>query len=97
MARFIMITPIVGAPPNGQYRKFARGQTVADTAGNALAGDVVWPALTNSATSGSTNLAPLDAAASAQMGGAPITTLAQIAAGYATVGNIGAPGLDAGD
>jgi hypothetical protein len=92
MARFIMITPIVGAPPGNQYRKWPRGQTIADSAGNALAGDIVWPALT--AAPSALNLAPLDASALALMPGSAITTLAALAAGATLVG--GAT-LDAGD
>jgi hypothetical protein len=94
MARFILLRPIVGAPPGGQYRKWATGQTIADTAGNALAGDVVWPSVCASAggpNSGSA-LAPLDAAAAAQTG-LPITTLSAIAAR----GTAGGAGLDAGN
>ena len=93
MARFILITPIVGAPPSNQYRKWPRGTAIADSAGNALAGDIVWPALTSAPSA--VNLAPLDAGGLALMPGSAITTLAAIAAGYATVGNIGTPGLDA--
>ena len=45
MARFILIAAVVGQPTNGTYTKYPRGQTIADTAGNAIAGDWIWPSL----------------------------------------------------
>lgn len=94
MARFILLTPIVGAPPSHAYVKWPRGTTIADSAANAIAGDVVWPAICVAPQA--VNMAPLDAAGQALMPGSRITTLAQIAAGYATVGNGYGVGLDAG-
>jgi hypothetical protein len=88
MSRFILLTAVAGSPPGGQYGKYPRGTTIADSAAHAVAGDIVWPSLCNGAGgfgSGSL-LAPLDAAASAQTG-LPITTLAAIAAlGVGAVG-----------
>jgi hypothetical protein len=75
MARFILIASVAGAAPGDQYRVYPRGTTIADTAGHALPGDVVYPALTNAPDA--TNVRPLDAAAAAQMG-LPIITLAQL-------------------
>lgn len=76
MARYILIAAVAGAPPNGQYTKWPRGTTIADTAGNAVAGDVVWPALC--AAPSPVNLAPMDAAASTLMG-LPVTTREAVA------------------
>jgi hypothetical protein len=77
MARFILVAAVVGAPPRYAYAKFPRGTTVADSAGNALAGDVVWPALCTAPSAAS--MAPLDAAGQALMPGSTITTLAGVA------------------
>jgi hypothetical protein len=66
MARFALITPIAGVPPDGVYRKLPTGTTIADTVGNSHPGDIVWPSVT--ATASPLNMVPLDAAASAQMG-----------------------------
>jgi hypothetical protein len=41
MARYITIVTMVGQPTNGTYGKYKTGSTIADTAGNALAGDWV--------------------------------------------------------
>jgi hypothetical protein len=65
MARYVLLAAIVGAPPNGVYSKYPRGTTIADSAGNALSGDVVWPALCQAPTAA--NMAPLDAAGQALM------------------------------
>jgi hypothetical protein len=73
MARFIMLAAMAGEPDGGGYRKFAALTTISDTIGNAQYGDVVWAALCQ-APSGA-NLAPLDSAASALMGGVPIVTV----------------------
>ena len=86
MARFITLCAIAGEPDGGGYRKFAALTTIADTIGNAQYGDVVWAALANGAAS---NLAPLDAAASA-LCGRPVVT-ANTAGGYG-----GAAGQNAG-
>jgi hypothetical protein len=103
MARFILISPIVGAPPGGPYKKWGTGTTLADTAGNAIGNDIVWPSVCASAGQGflpgpapATALAPLDAAAQALMPGSTIVTIAQMAAGT-TVRNAWGVGLDAGD
>jgi hypothetical protein len=77
MARYILTAAVVGAPPNGAYGKFPRGTSIADSAENAEPGDVVWPALTRAPNR--INMAPLDAAASTAMRGAPIITLAELA------------------
>jgi hypothetical protein len=96
MARFIMLTPIAGVPPNRPFQKFGTGTSVADSVGNALVGDVVWPSLV--ATPQASQLAPLDAAAQALMPGSVITTLAQIASGkYAAIPPGAGAGADAGD
>lgn len=90
MARYILTAAVVGAPPNTPYHKYPRGTAIADTAGNAVAGDVVWPALCVAPSP--VNMAPLDADASAVMG-LPITTLASLAtstAGGACGENAGA-------
>jgi len=90
MARFVLIAACAGAPPGGAYCKFVRGQTIADSAGNAQPGDVVWPALC--AKPSPASMAPLDAAAQALMPGSTITTLAQLAISSGG----GAPGESAG-
>ena len=77
MARFILIAAVVGAAPNGPYQKHPRGTAIADSAGSALPGDVVWPALC--AAPSPINMAPLDGAAQALMPGLAITTLAEVA------------------
>ena len=41
MARYILIATVVGQPPGWTYTKWGRGRTIADTAGNALPGDVL--------------------------------------------------------
>ena len=45
MARFIIVRSIYGQPPGYAPQVFPRGTAIADTSGNAMAGDVVWPAL----------------------------------------------------
>jgi hypothetical protein len=64
MARFGSTTAfVVGG------KKYKAGTTYADTAGNALAGDVVWVGMsTNTMSPG---LIPLDGAATAMKGGSP--------------------------
>jgi len=89
MARFILIAAVVGAAQNGPYTKHPRGTAIADSAGNALPGDVVWPQLCTAPNP--INMAPLDAAAQALMGTA-ITTLAELATSSAG----GAVGENAG-
>jgi hypothetical protein len=79
MSRFILTAAVVGAPPRGAHAKFPRGTTIADSAANAQAGDVVWPALC--ASPSRANMAPLDTAAAALMPGVPITTLTALASG----------------
>jgi hypothetical protein len=76
MARYALIAAVIGQPANGTYTKYPRGSTIADTAGNALPGDWVWPSLATAPSP--VNMRPLDSAASARMG-LPITTLAEIA------------------
>ncbi|MGB6663919.1 MAG: hypothetical protein WBE80_00935 [Methylocella sp.] len=77
MARYILITSVGGAPPGYQYQRFPRGTTIADTAGNAQPGDVVFPGL--AAAPSPRNVAPMDAAAQALMPGSSLMTLAQLA------------------
>jgi hypothetical protein len=85
MARFICISPIYSVA----FNKARTGQTFADCVGNAIAGDIVWPAVINSPSP--LNLRPLDAAASALMPGVPLWT------GGNLIGiGLGA-GLDAGN
>ncbi len=79
MARFILIAPVAGAPPSNVYTSWPRGTSIADTAENAIPGDVVWPALC--AAPSATNIAPLDPAAQALMPGSVIVTLADLGAG----------------
>ena len=45
MARFRLMTPIAGSPPNYPYQRFKTGTTVADTVGNAQPGCCLAPAL----------------------------------------------------
>ena len=94
MSRFIMVAAIAGAYPGGQQTRYPRGTTIADTIGNAVAGDLVWPALCVAPSA--SNLAPLDAAGVALMPGSTITTLANLAAnpgaGAGIAGTIG-PGI----
>jgi hypothetical protein len=93
MARFIAVSPGAGAPPNGQYQKFRKGQTFADTSGNALAGDIVFPTLCATPPPW---LAPLDSAAQALQANSTITTLSQIASGTTYANGYGVS-ADAGD
>jgi hypothetical protein len=89
MARYILTQTMVGQPTNGTYGKYGRGSTIADTAGNAVAGDWIWPALC--AAPNAAQLQPLDSAASTAMG-LPITTAqAQVLVGH------GGCGTDAGN
>jgi hypothetical protein len=60
MARFRLLSPVAGAPPRGTYMKFPSGTTIADSVGNALPGDIVWPAVALNPTP--LVMAPLDAA-----------------------------------
>ncbi len=77
MSRFIMIAATFGVPPSGPAARYGRGTTIADSAANAVGGDIVWPSL---CTSPPPTLAlPLDAAGSTAMGGVTIVTLAQLA------------------
>ena len=64
MSRYQLIAAIVGSPPGYPYQKFCAGRTIADSAANAVAGDVIWPAL---AATPFTGMVPLDAAAAAVM------------------------------
>lgn len=75
MARFITLCAIAG---EGGYRKFPALTTIADTIGNAQYGDTVWSALCK-APSGA-NLAPLDSAAFALMGGCRLSPSTRLAA-----------------
>jgi hypothetical protein len=64
MARFILMHAVAGAPPNTPYQKFRPGTTIADSSGNAVAGDIVWPAM---AAAPCNAMAPLDASGAAAM------------------------------
>ena len=63
---YVLLGAHAGSPPGMQYQKFRAGTTVADSTGNAVAGDVVWPAL---CAAPNNRMAPLDAAAAAVLGG----------------------------
>lgn len=76
MARYILISAVVGQPTNGTYTKYPRGAAIADSAGNALPGDLIWPALCQAPSP--VNMRPLDSAGAAQMG-LPVTTKAELA------------------
>jgi len=86
MARYRLACACVGQPVNGAYARYGAGTTIADSAGNAIAGDLIWPALCSTATpAGKPNalqLIPLDAAAATALG-IPIGT-------NVSGGNIGA-------
>jgi hypothetical protein len=56
MARFILLTPIARGPI-----KYPSGTTVADSTGNAVGSDIVWPQLCAHPTP--LAMAPLDGAA----------------------------------
>jgi hypothetical protein len=90
MARYILLTPVFGCPPSiPSGKKFGTGTAIADSTGNAIAGDIVWPAF----IPGPTTCRPLDAAAAA-IQNLPITTLQAIATNNPAPGGIG---LDAGN
>ena len=78
MARYVLLKPVVGAPPGQGYQVYPRGTTIADSQANAQANDVLWPALTNSPSP--VNMAPLDGLGAAAMPGSSITTVATLAA-----------------
>jgi hypothetical protein len=95
MARFILLTPIYGAPSSSyQPKKWPSGTTIADSAINQQPGDILWAALTTAPSS--VNLAPLDALAQALLPGSTIITAAQMAAGT-TIRNAWGVGCDSGD
>jgi hypothetical protein len=64
MSRFVLIHAVAGGPPNTPYQKFRPGTTIADSSGNAVAGDIVWAAL---AAAPCNAMAPLDASGAAAM------------------------------
>jgi hypothetical protein len=64
MSRFVLFGAVAGAPPNTPYRQWPTGTTIADSSGNAVAGDLVWPAL---AAAPNNKMAPLDASGAAAM------------------------------
>ena len=94
MSRFILTAGVHGQPPGGALQVYHRGTAIADSAPNAIAGDIVWPQLASSP--GAANMLPLDAAGLALMialgqlpAGSTITTLAALAANGA-IGGAGA-------
>jgi hypothetical protein len=92
MSRFILTQPMYGAMPScPSGRKLGTGQSIADSIGNALAGDVVFPSAC--AAPSAASMRPLDAAAAAIMG-LPITTLQAIVTNNPSPGGVG---LDAGN
>jgi hypothetical protein len=60
MPRYRLILPVAGQPPGFCYGQYNVGTTIADSAANALDGDIVWPAL---ALNPSPAMQPLDAVA----------------------------------
>jgi hypothetical protein len=64
MARFGSTVAFVVA-----HKKYPAGQTYADTAGNAVAGDVIWAGMSSSTMS--PGLIPLDGGATAMKNGSP--------------------------
>lgn len=78
MARYLLVQPIVGQPPGCAYQVWPTGTSVADTSGNAMAGDITWPAICAAPTA--VSMQPLDSAAQALLPGSTITTLATFAA-----------------
>jgi hypothetical protein len=73
VARFKLLSPVVGIPPRGTYQRFLTGTTIADSTANAIGNDIVWPALCAAPVSGA--MYPLDASAIALMppGWSPVT------------------------
>ena len=64
MSRFILIGAVAGAPPGWPYKSWPAGTRIADSGANAVAGDLVWPAL---AASPNNRMCPLDASGAAAM------------------------------
>jgi hypothetical protein len=60
MARYRLNAAIIGQPPSMPYQKLAAGRTIADSIGNAVGNDVVWPSL---AAAPNATMVPLDGAA----------------------------------
>jgi hypothetical protein len=60
MARYRLGSAIVGQAPNSCYQKYRAGTTLADSVGNAIAGDIIWPSL---AAQPNSTMVPLDLAA----------------------------------
>lgn len=67
MARYKLAVSMAGTPDRGAHAKYPVGTTIADTAGNAVAGDVVWSALTS--VPNPNQLIPLDSLAATAIGG----------------------------
>jgi hypothetical protein len=72
VSRFTLLRPMYAIPTNGQPQRLSPGTNIADSSGNALAGDVVCPSLANSPN---TNMSPLDAAGVAAMAAAGIVAV----------------------
>ena len=64
MSRFILLGAVAGSPPGIPYKSWPAGTRIADSAGNAVPGDLVWPSM---AAAPSNRMAPLDSAAAALM------------------------------
>jgi hypothetical protein len=77
MSRFVTLVGIHGYPPGcPSGRQLPAGSTICDTQANAIGADVVFPSFALAPSK--LNVAPLDASASAALGGAAIVTLAQL-------------------
>jgi hypothetical protein len=100
MARFTLITPVWGCPPSiPSGKKFGTGTTIADTAGNAKAGDIVWASFC--ASPSLLNCAPLDDAALSALSNLGIAGAVKVtdrlSMNPAAVLTLGGATLDAGD
>jgi hypothetical protein len=68
MSRYVLIAAIEGQPAGYPRSRWPAGTTIADSAGNAQPGDLVWPMTPNPNA-----LAPLDAAAVAAFAAVGVT------------------------
>jgi hypothetical protein len=74
MARYQLIVAVEAQPSGWPRRKLIAGATIADTVGNALAGDFVLPSLTTGAPN-INQMIPLDAAAVAAFAAVGVVTV----------------------